>query len=246
MAVHISGITALVTGANRGIGKALVEALLARGAARVYATARRRDALDDAVAAHGGRLVALALDVTRAEQVAEVAARATDVSLLINNAGVASHMFGAFDDPAWIPAGREEFEVNVLGTLAVTQAFQKVLAAQGGGAVVNVASVASFVGFAPALTYAAAKAGTHSITQATRMMLRDQGTFVAGVYPGPTDTDMATRLPFDKTSADSVAHAILDGLEAGVEDILPDPVSQQMGGAFFSGPKQLEAPGVPA
>lgn len=246
MAVHLQGITALVTGANRGIGKALVEALLARGAARVYATARRVDSLDALVDAGGTRVVALALDVTQAEQVAEVARQAPDVSLVINNAGVASHMFGAFDDPAWMAAGREEFEVNVLGALAVMQAFQPVLAAQGGGAIANVASVASFVGFPPALTYAAAKAGTHSITQAARAMLREQGTYVAGVYPGPVDTDMATRLPFEKSTPSAVAHAILDGLEAGVEDILPDPVAQQMGAAFFSGPKQLEAPAVPA
>ncbi|BCS31881.1 short-chain dehydrogenase [Luteitalea sp. TBR-22] len=246
MAVHISGTTALVTGANRGIGKALVEALLARGAVRVYATARRPESLEPLVAAGAGRVVAIALDVTRPEQVAAVADRAGDVTLLVNNAGVASHMFGAFDDPRWITAGREEFEVNVLGTLAVTQAFRPVLAAQGGGAVVNIASVGSFVGFPVALTYAAAKAGTHSLTQATRAMLRDQGTFVAGVYPGPTDTDMATRLPFEKTPPTAVAHAILDGLEAGVEDILPDPVARQMGAAYFSGPKQLEQQAVPA
>lgn len=244
MAIRLQGIRALVTGANRGIGKALVEALLARGAARVYATARRVESLDPLLATGDGRIVALPLDVTRSEQVAAVARQATDVSLVINNAGVASHMFGAFDDPAWIAAGREEFDVNVLGALAVMQAFQPVLAAHGGGAIANVASVASFVGFPPALTYAAAKAGTHSITQAARAMLREQGTYVAGIYPGPTDTDMATRLPFEKSTPQSVAHAILDGLEAGVEDILPDPMAQQMGGAFFAGPKQLEQPAM--
>ncbi len=240
MAVRLSGITALVTGANRGLGRALVEALLARGAARVYAGARRPDTIEALVAGSDGRVVPLALDVTSEADRVAAADRAADVSLLINNAGVASHMFGAFDDPAWLQAGREEFEVNVIGTLAVTQRFAPVLARNGGGAVVNIASVASFVAFPPAATYAAAKAGTHSITQYTRMALRDQGTFVAGVYPGPVDTDMATRLPFDKSPAAAVAHAILDGLEAGVEDVLPDPLSRQMGAAFFSGPKQLE------
>jgi NAD(P)-dependent dehydrogenase (short-subunit alcohol dehydrogenase family) len=242
MAVHLSTTTALVTGANRGLGKALVEALLERGAPRVYATARRRETLDDLVARGAGRVVPIELDVTDAAQVATLASQADDVTLLINNAGVAAHMFGAFGDAAWLDAGRTEFEVNVLGTLAVTQQLAPVLARHGGGAVANVASVASFISFPPAPTYAASKAGTHSITQYARMTLREQGTYVAGVYPGPVDTDMAADLPFEKTSARDVAHAILDGLEAGQEDILPDPMARQIGAAFFAGPKQLEQP----
>ena len=242
MAVQITQTTALVTGANRGIGKALVEALLARGARRVYATARRRETLDALVAFGAGRVVPIELDVTNGSQVATLAAQAGDVTLLVNNAGVVSHMFGAFGDAAWLGAGRTEFEVNVLGTLAVTQQLAPVLASNGGGAVANVASVASFIALPLAPTYAASKAGTHSITQYTRMALSAQGTFVAGVYPGPVDTDMASDIPYEKTSAREVAHAILDGLEAGQEDILPDPMARQMGAAFFAGPKQLEQP----
>ena len=240
MAVQIATSTALVTGANRGIGRALVEALLERGATRVYATARRPETLDTLVALGGGRVVPIQLDVTDKAQVAALPAVAPDVSLLVNNAGVVSHMSDTFDDPAWLDAGRAEFEVNVLGTLAVTQRLAPVLARNGGGAVVNIASVASFIGFPILATYAAAKAGTHSITQTTRQLLRAQGTFVAGVYPGPVDTDMAANIPLDKASPREVAHAILDGLEAGQEDILPDPMARQMGAAFFSGPKQLE------
>jgi short-subunit dehydrogenase len=242
MAVQITTTTALVTGANRGIGKALVEALLARGARRVYATARRRESLDPLVALGAGRVVPIALDVTNASQVATLAEQAPDVTLLINNAGVVSHAFGAFADPAWLEAGRTEFEVNVLGTLAVTQQLAPVLARNGGGAVGNIASVASFVTLPLAPTYAASKAGTHSITQYTRMELSGQGTFVAGVYPGPVDTDMASDVPYEKTSAEVVAHAILDGLEAGEEDILPDVMARQMGAAYFAGPKQREQP----
>lgn len=242
MSVRISTATALVTGANRGIGRALVEALLERGAPRIYATARQVASLADLVSLGNGRVVPIALDVTDATQVSTLASQAPDVTLLINNAGVASHAFAPFGDPAWLTAGRTEFEVNVLGTLAVTQQLAPVLAANGGGAVANLASVASFVGFAPLATYAASKAGTHSITQSTRQLLREQGTYVAGIYPGPVDTDMATNIPLDKTSAREVAHAILDGLEAGDEDILPDPTARQMGAAYFSGPKQLEQP----
>ena len=242
MAVQIATTTALVTGANRGIGRALVEALLDRGATRVYATARRRETLDSLVALGAGRVVPIELDVTDQAQVAALPAAAADVTLLINNAGVASHMSDTVDDDAWLEAGRAEFEVNVLGTLAVTQRLAPVLARNGGGAVVNIASVVSFVGFPSFATYAAAKAGTHSITQTTRQLLRGQGTFVAGVYPGPVDTDMAANITLDKASPREVAHAILDGLEAGQEDILPDPMARQMGAAFFSGPKQLEQP----
>jgi NAD(P)-dependent dehydrogenase (short-subunit alcohol dehydrogenase family) len=242
MSVSILGTTALVTGANRGLGRALVDALLDRGATRVYAGARRLESLAELVAASGGRVIPLQLDVTNADDIANAAAVAGDVSLLINNAGVVSHSFGAFDDPKWLPAGREEYEVNVIGPLALTQRFQPILASHGGGAVVNVASVVSFVSVAIAPTYSASKAATHSITQYTRQALRDQGTFVAGAYPGPVDTDMAERVPLDKTPAPVVAAAILDGLEAGVEDILPDPVAREMGATFFSNPKQLEQP----
>lgn len=241
MSLRIDGITALVTGANRGLGRALVDALLARGAARVYAGARQLESLDGLVAQSGGRVVPLALDVTRPEDIDAAAAAAGDVQLIVNNAGIVSHLAGPFDDPEWLRAGRQEYEVNVIGPLALSQRFQPVLARNGGGGLVNVASVTSFVTFEQAPTYAASKAAIHSITQYTRQALRDQGTFVAGAYPGPVDTDMARGLPVDKTPASVVAHAILDGVEAGVEDILPDPVAVQMGAVFFSNPKELEA-----
>lgn len=241
MSIHIDGITALVTGANRGLGRALVEALLARGATRVYAGARRAESLDDLVAGSGGRVVPLTLDVTKPEDIDAAASVAGDVALVINNAGIVSHLGGPFGDPEWIRAGREEYEVNVIGPLAVSQRFQPILERNGGGGLVNVASVTSFVAFELVPTYSASKAAVHSITQYTRQALRDQGTFVAGVYPGPVDTDMARSLPVDKTPASDVAHAILDGIEAGVEDILPDPVAVQLGGVYFSQPKNLES-----
>jgi NAD(P)-dependent dehydrogenase (short-subunit alcohol dehydrogenase family) len=242
MAINIPGTTALVTGANRGIGRALVEALLARGATRVYAAARRPETLQDLVERSGGRVVPLELDVTNPDDIAAAAGAAPDVALLINNAGVVSHLNGAFTDAKWLTAGRDEYEVNVLGPLAVTQAFAPILAQQGGGTVANVASVVSFVSFASFGTYSASKAATHSITQWTRAALREQGTYVAGVYPGPIDTDMAKDIPLEKTSAADAANAILDGLERGEEDILPDPFARQLGALFFSGPKQLETP----
>ena len=240
MSFLIAGTTALVTGANRGIGRALVEALLARGAAKVYATARRPEALADLAASSGGRVVPLTLDVTREEDAHAAAAAAGDVRLLINNAGVVGKFGGALTDPQWQAAGRLEYEVNVLGALSVTQAFAPVLARNGGGALLNISSVAGLVGFSVLATYSASKAALHSLTQGTRTLLAAQGTFVAGVYPGPIDTEMARDIPWDKTSPEVAALAILDGLEAGSEEIFPDPMSRQLGQLFLESPKALE------
>jgi NAD(P)-dependent dehydrogenase (short-subunit alcohol dehydrogenase family) len=240
MAFRIAGTTALVTGANRGIGRALVEALLARGATKVYATARRPEALAEVVVASGGRVVPLKLDVTRPEDVRAAAAAAADVRLLFNNAGVVAKFDGALTDPGWLAAARDEFEVNALGLLSVTQAFAPILARHGGGAVLNICSVAGLVAVPVLATYSASKAAVHSLTQATRMLLAPQGTFVAGVYPGPIDTDMARDVPMEKTSPAAAALAILDGLEAGDEEIFPDPMSQQLAKLSFHSPKALE------
>src|SRR4029079_5637798 len=144
MGYAISGKTALVTGANRGIGEAIVDALIAAGVNKVYAAARNISTLDPLVARHASRVVPLQLDVTHAAQIAAAAATATDVELLVNNAGIVGFHGGDFTDPNWIEAGRREMEVNFLGTFAVTQAFAPILAKNGGGAIVNLNSVASF------------------------------------------------------------------------------------------------------
>ena len=237
---QVEGRVALVTGANRGIGRAIVEALLARGARKVYAAARKPEALAELVRASEGRVAALRLDVTNGAETQAAAERADDVDLLVNNAGVVSHAFAGFEDPTWLDAARQEFETNVVGTLRVSQAFAPVLAGHGGGAIVNVISVAGLVGFPPAITYSASKAALHSITQTTRQLLRGQGTFVAGVYPGPVDTEMAERFPVPKVSAASAANAILDGLEEGLEEIYPDPFAVEYGDVYAVNPKGLE------
>ncbi len=240
MGFSVRGSTALVTGANRGIGEAIVDALIAAGARKVYAAARNPADLAALAQRHGDRVATLQLDVTNAAQIAAAVRAAPDVQLLINNAGVAAMAGGTFTDPQWLPAGRQEMDVNYFGTFALMQAFAPVLARNGGGAIANLASVASFASFPLLLAYSASKAATHSLTQAARIMLGAQGTRVFGVYPGPIDTRMAEKIEMEKTSPAACARAIVAGIEAGTEDIFPDAVSQGLGGAYFASPKALE------
>jgi len=240
MTHSIPGITAFVTGANRGIGRALVEALLAGGAKKVYAAARDLKSLSDLEKANDGRLISVKLDVTDRAAVSGAAARAADVQLLINNAGVIAHSNAPLTDAQWIEAGRREMNVNVFGTLAMIQAFAPALAKNGGGTIVNIASVASFANAPFLMTYSMSKAALHSLTMSVRTSLRPQGTRVLGVYPGPVDTDMASDIPFDKATPADVARAILDGIESGHEEIFPDPLSRQLGELFLKSPKELE------
>jgi NAD(P)-dependent dehydrogenase (short-subunit alcohol dehydrogenase family) len=238
--LQIEGRRALVTGANRGIGRAIVEALLARGASKVYATARKPEMLAELVASSGDRVVALRLDITEGSDVQAAAEQADDVDLLINNAAILGHAFGGFEDPIWLDAARQEYETNVVGALRVSQAFAPVLAQQGGGTIVNVSSVAGLVGMPLVLTYSSTKAALHSLTQSTRQMLRGQGTFVVGVYPGPVETDMAAEFSIPKASASSAAQAILEGLEQGLEEIYPDAFAAEYGQLYAVNPKGLE------
>jgi NAD(P)-dependent dehydrogenase (short-subunit alcohol dehydrogenase family) len=238
--LKINGRVALVTGANRGIGLALVEALLERGARKIYGGTRKPEALADLAGLSHGVVVPLRLDITEETEVRQAAKQANDVDLLINNAAILGHVFAGFEDPIWLDAARREYETNVVGSLRVSQAFAPVLARQGGGTLVNVSSVAGLVGMPGVLTYSTTKAALHSLTQSTREALQGQGTWVVGVYPGPVETEMARDFTFPKVSASSVAHTILDGLEQGLEDIYPDPLAREFGEAYAVNPKSLE------
>ena len=175
----IAGSVALVTGANRGIGKAIVDELLARGASKVYAGARRTETLDQMVREHPGRVIPLELDVTNDEQVSSLTTRAPDVTIVVNNAGIAQAPIGAaISDRGIFEAARAEIDVNYLGPLRVIQALAPALAKNGGGALVNIASVVALTSFPALGSYSASKAAVRSLTQTARVHLAGQGTQV--------------------------------------------------------------------
>ena len=235
---RIEGKSALVTGANRGIGKAFVEELLAAGADRIYAAARNPDSLADVVENGRGRVVPIALDVTDAGAIKDAASLHSDVSLLINNAGIAA--FEGLIDASSVDAARAEIETNYFGTLNMIRAFAPVLSSNGGGAIVNLSSIAAHVNFPVLGSYSASKAAVHSLTQSVRAELAAQNTLVVGVCPGPVDTTMAESFPMEKTSPNVVAQAVLTGIEEGQEDVYPDPVSVEMHTGLLGDPKAVE------
>ena len=234
----VEGKTALVTGANRGIGRAFVEELLKAGADKVYAAARNIDTLADLVEQGQGRVVPLKLDVTNVAEIEALANTHTDVSLLINNAGIA--VFGGLISAENTDPARAEMETNYFGTLNLVRAFAPVLASNGGGAIVNMASIASYISFPILGSYSASKAAVHSLTQGIRAELVAQGTQVSGVYPGPVDTAMAEPFPMEKTAPNDVARDVLLAVDAGQEDIYPDPMSADMHEAFIADQKAVE------
>lgn len=223
MKIHDS--IALVTGANRGLGRALVASLLERGARRVHAAVRDLAAAEDVRALDPERVRPLVLDVTDPAQISAAALAASEVDLLVNNAGsLASYaVLGAAEE-----AVRRDFEVNFWGVLALARAFEPVLAraaAAGGAAIVNVLSVASLASMPALGGYSASKAAAWSLTQSLRGELAPRGIQVYAAFPGPIDTDMIRTFDMPKTSAAGVARGILAGVEAGTLDIAPDPMS---------------------
>lgn len=236
---QIKNSVAFVTGSNRGIGRALVEALLARGAKKVYAAARNIDSLSSLVATYPDRVVPIALNVTNPSQIASAAQIAIDTTLLVNNAGVLGNadLFGGD-----LAIARQEFEVNYWGALSTTRAFAPILKANGGGAIATVSSIAGLSNFPIAPTYSDSKAAVHSLISGSRLLLAAQGTKVIGIYPGPVETDMIKALEGEMptTPASDVAAAILDGIESGTEDIFPDTFAESYAEPYRAGQKTLE------
>jgi NAD(P)-dependent dehydrogenase (short-subunit alcohol dehydrogenase family) len=224
--MSIQATVAFVTGANRGIGQAYVEALVKAGATRIYAAARTVETLKDTIAIAPDRIIPIALDVTKPDQIQAVAAMAQDVNLLINNAGVlgAGGLFTANS----VETAQWEMTTNYFGTLYMIRAFAPILQRNGGGTVVNLLSIASVVNVPVFSSYSASKAALYSLTQGMRAELAPQGTQVVGVFPGPVDTAMAEGVPLDKIAPIEVAKATLQAIEQGIEEVYPDPVSQNV------------------
>jgi NAD(P)-dependent dehydrogenase (short-subunit alcohol dehydrogenase family) len=210
--MRIADSVALVTGANRGLGRVFARELVRRGAAKVYGAAR-----DPATVTEPG-VTPVALDITDPEQVSGVARQCPDVSLLVNNAGVmrTSTFLGAPD----LEAARQEMETNYFGTLSMCRAFAPVLAASGGGGIVNMLSVTSFFTNPMNGSYGASKAAAWSLTNGIRLELDLQGTLVVGVHAGFIDTDMAALVDMPKVSPESVAQQAFDAVEAGQVEVL--------------------------
>ncbi|WP_329057339.1 SDR family oxidoreductase [Amycolatopsis sp. NBC_01480] len=228
--MQITGSTALITGAGRGLGRHFAQALLDRGAAKVYATARRPGTTDIA------GVTPLALDVTDPDSVRAAAAAAPDVDLLVNNAGLAAYTDLVTGD---LDAIRREMETNFFGPLHVVRAFAPVLAGNGGGAVLNVLSVLSWISYQGSAGYAAAKAAAWSMTNGVRLELSAQRTQVAGLVMASTDTDMMAGFDVPKNNPADVVRAALDGIEAGEIEIIADADSLATKAALGEHPSVL-------
>jgi NAD(P)-dependent dehydrogenase (short-subunit alcohol dehydrogenase family) len=221
--MHISGKTLLVTGANRGLGEALVKEALKRGAKRVFAGTRSTIPNTDP------RVTALTLDVTNASQIQRAVDEVADLDVLINNAGI-----GILEDLTDLGLIQKQLDVNLLGTLKVTQAFLPLLI-RSKGAIVNILSVASIAPMAIIPGYSISKAAALSLTQSQRALLKRQGVGVHGVILGFVDTDMNRGYDFPKVSPETAAAGIFDGLENGEEDIFPDPASRTLADGWRTG-----------
>ena len=237
--MKIKGATALVTGANRGLGLCYVEALAEFGAAKIYATARDIDTLDPLVSKHGGLVVPLALDVTEQAQVDAVAVAARDVTLLLNNAGVLDGRSLLEADS--LSGFEHEMAVNVFGLARMCQAFAPIIEANGGGAIANMISVSCLIQWPPFSTYTATKAAAMSLTKTLQFELRDKGVEVFGVFAAWIDTEMAGFVARDKFSPEEVARNALLGIEAGGGDIDADADAIQIRTKLQNDPEGLKA-----
>jgi NAD(P)-dependent dehydrogenase (short-subunit alcohol dehydrogenase family) len=212
--MKISRSVALVTGANRGLGKVYARELVARGAGKVYGAAR-----DPAAVTEPG-VTPIALDITNADRVAQVAAQCADVTLLVNNAGVLK--YSTFTGAPSLDAARAEMETNYFGTLSMCRAFAPVLAANGGGTIINMLSVTSFYSNPFDASYGASKAAAWALTNGVRLELHHQHTLVVAVHASFIDTDMAALTDAPKDTPESVARQALDAVEAGQIEVLAD------------------------
>ena len=221
--MNLTGSTALITGANRGMGRHFAQQLLDRGAVKVYATARRPELVD----LPGAEV--LRLDITDPASVTSAAGAAPDVTFLVNNAGISTSTNLLDDEPDLV---RLEMETNYFGTLAVVRAFAPILGRNGGGAILNVLSAMSWGVYDGVNAYAAAKAAEWSLTNGIRLELAGQGTQVTGLHVGAVDTDMMAGWDVEKNDPADVVRQALDGVEAGALEVVADAASAQLKAAL--------------
>ncbi|MDT4826483.1 SDR family oxidoreductase [Achromobacter agilis] len=218
--MELKNAVVFITGANRGLGLAFAREALARGARKVYAAAR-----DPSTVRLAG-VEPVKLDVTRPDEVAAAAARAGDATVLINNAGIAAT--GGFLAPDSADSARRHLETNLIGPLLMAQAFAPVLAANGGGALLNVLSIASWINRPLLGVYGMSKSAAWALTNGLRHELRDQGTQVLGLHMGFVDTDLTRGIEAPKSTPEAIVRQALDALEAGDEEVLADDASRQV------------------
>ena len=237
--ISIKDSVALVSGANRGIGKAITEELLSKGIKKVYAGARKLESLTTLKEKYGNRLEPLQLDVTNQESVDSAAKVASDATMLINNAGTMAH--GGFNSENMLESINQNMEVNVLGVARLTQAVLPNIENKPNATVATVSSVVG-LGSMPMMNgYCISKAAVHSMIQGLRGELQESNVLVAGIYPGPIDTDMAKGFEgIELDKPENLAKNVVIALEKGDEDIFPDVMSEQVKQAYGTTPKEVE------
>ncbi len=228
----VENTVVLVTGANRGIGKSIVETFLNSGASKVYAAARNVDTLHPLVASYDKQVVPIKIDLNDPSTITQAATIANDVGIVVNNAGILN-MSDPLAENA-ITVMQEEIDINVYGLIRVSQAFAPVLKQNGGGVLVQLNSVASIKNFTAFSTYSASKAASYSITQGLRDALKEQGTDVVSVHPGPIATDMAHGAGMGDIAepAELVPQAIITAIENGNFHAYPDTMAKQIGEVY--------------
>ncbi|WP_309629237.1 SDR family oxidoreductase [Brevundimonas sp.] len=236
--MEVQGSVAIVTGANRGIGEGFVHVLIQQGAARVYAGARDPASAQHLVDQYPGKVVAVTLDVTRPETIAAAAVACPDVSVVVNNAGVSTGnlLIGADD----MSAMREEMEVNYFGPVAMSRAFAPVLKANGGGAILNVLSVAGIVAVPNMGGYSPSKFAMRAAGTCIRAELAGQGTTVTSLIVGSVDTRMASHVKGAKERPEDIAGAAMKGITRGVDEIDTDRFAVESRAALARDPKGME------
>ncbi|WP_299779573.1 SDR family oxidoreductase [uncultured Formosa sp.] len=232
MSISIENKVALVTGANRGIGKAIVESFINHGAKKVYLAVRDVNSTKDLEAKYGAKVITLKADVSDTNSINELAATANDVDIVVNNAGI-GNPFSTIDNDVENDF-MSQLQVNAFGLLRVANAFAKTLEAKK-GAIVQLNSIASIKNFPQLSTYSASKAASYSLTQGLRYELGNKGVTVLSVHPGPIDTDMAATAGFENAAQTSeVSEAIVKALKAGDFHLFPDAMAKQFEGAYQS------------